>query len=30
LKQLREENALLKRVVADLTVEKPMLQDVVQ
>jgi putative transposase len=30
LKQLREENARLKRVVADLTLDKVMLQDVVQ
>jgi putative transposase len=30
LKQLREENARLKRVVADLTLDKIMLQDVVQ
>ena len=30
LKQLREENARLKRVVADLTLDKAMLQDVVQ
>lgn len=29
LKQLREENARLKRVVADLTLDKVMLQDVV-
>lgn len=29
LKQLREENAQLKRVVADLTLDKVMLQDVV-
>jgi putative transposase len=30
LKQLRDENARLKRVVADLTLDKVMLQDVVQ
>lgn len=30
LKQLREENARLKRVVADLTLDKVMLQNVVQ
>ena len=30
LKQLREENGRLKRVVADLTLDKVMLQDVVQ
>ena len=30
VKQLREENARLKRVVADLTLDKVMLQDVVQ
>jgi len=30
LKQLREENTRLKRVVADLTLDKVMLQDVVQ
>ena len=30
LKQRREENARLKRVVADLTLDKVMLQDVVQ
>lgn len=30
LKQLREENARLKRVVADPTLDKVMLQDVVQ
>jgi putative transposase len=30
LKQLREENARLTRVVADLTLDKVMLQDVVQ
>jgi putative transposase len=30
LKQLQEENARLKRVVADLTLDKAMLQDVVQ
>lgn len=30
LKQLREENAKLKRLVADLTLDKVMLQDVVQ
>lgn len=30
LKQFREENARLKRVVADLTLDKVMLQDVVQ
>ena len=30
LKQLREENARLKRVVADLTLDNVMLQDVVQ
>ena len=30
LKQLREESARLKRVVADLTLDKVMLQDVVQ
>lgn len=30
LKQLREENAKLKRLVADLTLDKLMLQDVVQ
>ena len=30
LKQLREENARLKRVVADLTLDKVMLQDIVQ
>ena len=30
LKQLREENARLRRVVADLTLDKVMLQDVVQ
>lgn len=30
LKHLREENARLKRVVADLTLDKVMLQDVVQ
>jgi putative transposase len=30
LKQLRDENARLKRVVADLTLDKAMLQDVVQ
>jgi putative transposase len=30
LKQLRKENARLKRVVADLTLDKVMLQDVVQ
>ena len=30
LKQLREENVRLKRVVADLTLDKVMLQDVVQ
>jgi putative transposase len=30
LRQLREENARLKRVVADLTLDKVMLQDVVQ
>jgi putative transposase len=30
LKQLREGNARLKRVVADLTLDKAMLQDVVQ
>ena len=30
LKQLREENARLKRVVADLTLDKVMLHDVVQ
>jgi putative transposase len=30
LKQLRDENTRLKRVVADLTVDKAMLQDVVQ
>ena len=30
LKQLREENARLNRVVADLTLDKVMLQDVVQ
>ena len=30
LKQLRDENARLKRVVADLSLDKVMLQDVVQ
>ena len=30
LKQLREENSKLKRIVADLTLDKVMLQDVVQ
>ena len=30
LKQLREENAKLKRLVADLSLDKVMLQDVVQ
>jgi putative transposase len=30
VKQLREENARLKRVVADLTLDKVMLQDVIQ
>ena len=30
LKQLREENAKLKRIVADLSLDKAMLQDVVQ
>jgi putative transposase len=30
LKQLRDENTKLKRVVADLTLDKVMLQDVVQ
>jgi putative transposase len=30
LKQLRDENTRLKRVVADLTLDKVMLQDVVQ
>ena len=30
VKQLREENARLKRVVADLTLDKVMLQDIVQ
>jgi putative transposase len=30
LKQLQEENARLKRVVADLTLDKALLQDVVQ
>jgi putative transposase len=30
LKQLRDENTCLKRVVADLTLDKVMLQDVVQ
>ena len=30
LTQLREENGRLKRVVADLTLDKVMLQDVVQ
>jgi putative transposase len=30
LKQLRDENSKLKRVVADLTLDKVMLQDVVQ
>ncbi len=30
LKQLREENAKLKRLVADLTLDKVMLQDVIQ
>ena len=30
LKQLRDENSRLKRVVADLTLDKAMLQDVVQ
>ena len=30
LKQLRDENARVKRVVADLTLDKVMLQDVVQ
>ena len=30
LKQLREENSRLKRVVADLTLDKVMLQDIVQ
>ena len=30
LKQLREENARLKRVVADLTLDTVMLQDIVQ
>ena len=30
LKQLREENTRMKRVVADLTLDKVMLQDVVQ
>jgi len=30
LKQLREENSRLKRLVADLTLDKAMLQDVVQ
>ena len=30
LKQLRDENARLKRLVADLTLDKVMLQDVVQ
>ena len=30
VKQLREENARLKRVVADLPLDKVMLQDVVQ
>ena len=30
LKQLRDENTRLKRVVADLTLDKAMLQDVVQ
>jgi len=29
LRQLREENARLKRVVADLTLDKTMLQDVI-
>ena len=30
LKQLREENSKLKRIVADLTLDKVMLQDIVQ
>ncbi len=30
LKQLREENAKLKRLVADLALDKVMLQDIVQ
>jgi putative transposase len=30
LKQLRDENTKLKRVVADLTLDKVMLQDVIQ
>jgi putative transposase len=30
LKQLRDENAKLKRLVADLSLDKVMLQDVVQ
>lgn len=30
LKQLREENSRLKRVVAELTLDKVMLQDIVQ
>jgi putative transposase len=30
LKQLREENSRLKRLVADLTLDKVMLQDIVQ
>jgi putative transposase len=30
LKQLEEENAKLKRLVVDLTLDKPMLQDVLR
>jgi putative transposase len=30
LKQLEEENAKLKRLVADLTLDKPMLQDLLR